>query len=192
MAGRCRGRERGGHHRRGHGGPLDDPACGHRRPVRQREFRDARRRPQLPGDHPRRRAAGGARGRARRRAADRRVRPRILSSHGRLSLSAHAAVRGVGSAGPDDLLRPARPRPIRRSSAGDLHGDAAGQGPGDRAAGDRAARPDRAGRPFDGRDDGVVARPAVPAPLRQPHRRSRVDFVCGRRGGEVAAGRDPE
>ena len=31
-----------------------------------------------------------------------------------------------------------------------------------RAAGDRAARPDRAGRPLDGRHDGVVARPAVP------------------------------
>ncbi len=30
------------------------------------------------------------------------------------------------------------------------------------------------------------------APLRQPHRRSRVDLVCGRRGGEVTAGRDSE
>ncbi len=161
-------------------------------PYAQREFRDARRRPQLSGDDARRRAAGGARGRARRRATDRGVRARILSSNGRLPLSAHAAVRRVGSAGPDDLLRPARPRPIRRRSAGDLHDDPAGHGLGDRAAGDRATRPDRGGRPFDGWDDGVVARPAVPSPLRQPHRRGRVDFVCGRRGGEVTAGRDSE
>ena len=193
MAGRCRGGERRGCRRWGHGGRLDaQPACGHRRSLCRRGFRDARRRPQLPGDHPRRCAAGGARGRAHRCAVDRRVRPRLLSSHGRLPLSADAAVRRVGYAGPDDLLRPARPRPLGQSSAGDLYPDATGQGSGDRAAGDFAARPDRAGRPFDGRDDGVVARPAVPASLRQPDRRSGTDLVCGRRGGRVAAGRDPE
>ncbi|EUA07305.1 putative hydrolase/acyltransferase of alpha/beta superfamily domain protein [Mycobacterium xenopi 4042] len=73
--------------------------------------------------------------------ADGGVRSRLLSAHGRVPFPAHPAERGVGPAGPDDLLRPARPRPFRRSLARDLHGDPTGQGPGNGAAGGRSAGP---------------------------------------------------
>ena len=46
--------------------------------------------------------------------------------------------------------------------------DAAGPGPGNRARRDGAARPGGAGRAFDGRHDGAVARSAVPAALSRP------------------------
>ena len=59
--------------------------------------------------------AGGARGRPGRRPTDRGLRPWVLSSHGRLPLSAQAAGRAMGAERPDGLLRPARTRPVRRS-----------------------------------------------------------------------------
>src|SRR5262249_27062040 len=96
----------------------------------------------------------------------------------------------MGDAGPDGLLRPARPWSIWRIFAGYLHIDATRYGFRDGAAGDRAGWFGGAGRPFDGRHDGAGPRPAIPPPLRQTDCCSRADFVCGRRSNEITAWRD--
>ena len=189
VAGRC-GRGRGGrHHRRRLRGPLDDSARAvDRRSVRRRGLRtlDGDRsylvttpdgvplavREVGPADAPL--TVVFAHGFCLRMGAFHFQRMRLSEQWGPQVRMVFYDQRGHGRSG--------------RSSTGDLHRDAAGQGPGDRAAGDRAARPGRVGRPFDGRDDGAVARPAVPAALRQPDRRRGADLVCGRRGGPVAAG----
>ena len=124
--------------------------------------------------------------------ADGRVRARLLSSHGRLPLSARQTHRTVGRAGPHGVLRPAWPRPVRGRAAGVVHRRATRPGPRDRVGGHGAARPGGARRTLHGRHDGAVARPPVPAALSHPHRRRRVDRHGGRGSGAVTAGRDPE
>ena len=143
------------------GRALADAARHRRRSPPRGGLRTSRRRPQLRRHDARRRAAGGSGGRPRGRAADGGVRARLLSSHGRLPLSARPADRAVGPAGPDGVLRPARARAVRRRAARVVHRPSTRPGSGGRAGGDGPARTGRARRALDGWHDGARPRPPV-------------------------------
>ena len=193
MAGRG-GRADGGRHRRGCiRRQVAAPARHHRRSLRGRGLRTARRRPQLRGDHARR---GDL---AVREVGPEDARLTVVFAHGfclRMGAFHFQRARLAEQWGPQVRMvfyDQRGPWPIRRSPTGDVHRDAAGP---------RTWRPcspvmaPRGPVVLVGHSMGgmTVLSHARQFPQRypHPHRRRGDHRVCGRRGFAVAAGRDPE